>query len=248
MRLFGLIGKPLSHSFSQKFFTDKFKNEGLSECRYQNFELAEINDLPRVVKAHKDLVGLNVTIPYKQAVLSFLDSQDLAVNKIGACNCIKVSQGKLTGFNTDVIGFKNSLQPLLQLHHTKALVLGTGGASKAVQYTLKELGIDYLAVSRNVSGSEINYEAVTREIIDNHFLIINTTPLGMYPNTNDSPQLPYEFIGPKHFLYDLIYNPVKTKFLNEGQRRGAKICNGYEMLQQQALESWNIWNGTSSPQ
>jgi shikimate dehydrogenase len=185
---------------------------------------------------------LNVTIPYKEQVLTFLNERSVVVQEIEACNCIKIINGKLHGFNTDVIGFKNSLQPKLKPHHKKALILGTGGAAKAVKYALKELEIEYLLVSRRKEFGDLGYEDVDDEILKQYTLIINTTPLGMFPNMNDDPPIPYEFLTPQHFLFDLVYNPEKTKFLQHGEKQGAQIANGHEMLILQAEESWRIWN------
>jgi len=242
MRRFGLIGKTLKHSFSKEYFTQKFKANTISDCVYESFELQSIHQLPALISGHLDLKGLNVTIPYKEEVIGFLDEKSEVVAAIGACNCIKIVDGKLHGFNTDVIGFKNSLGPKLKPHHKKALILGSGGAAKAVQYALKELGIDYLVVSRRKQLNGLGYEDVDDEILSVYTLIINTTPLGMFPNVNDEPPIPYEYLTPQHFLFDLIYNPAKTKFLQYGEEHGAQIANGHEMLILQAEESWRIWN------
>ena len=212
MRRFGLIGKTLKHSFSKSFFTEKFRKDHLEDCIYESFELSSIEELPSLIAACPDLEGLNVTIPYKEEVLSYLDEKNEVVQQIEACNCIRILDGKLHGFNTDVIGFRNSLQPKLEMHHTKALILGSGGASKAVAYALKELNIDYLVVSRRKEAGDLGYEDVDDEILKAYRLIVNTTPLGMFPNVNDDPPIPYEFITPQHFLFDLIYNPEKTRF------------------------------------
>ncbi len=242
MKLYGLIGYPLTHSFSKQYFTDKFNTQSIYGCTYENFEIAGILQLPHLLKTHPNLCGLNVTIPYKQSVLDFLDEKSNVVKNIHACNCIKVIDGKLIGYNTDVVGFQNSLQKQLQPNHNKALVLGTGGASQAVQYALTELGIKYMVVSRNKKQDEIGYEDLDEEKLNGYPLIINTTPLGMYPNTDAAPSVPYDYITSDNFLYDLIYNPARTKFLHEGEKRGAQICNGHEMLIGQAEESWRIWN------
>ncbi|HET7898285.1 MAG TPA: shikimate dehydrogenase, partial [Flavisolibacter sp.] len=232
----------LKHSFSQDFFTRKFEKDGIADCVYQNFELATIDEFPQLVKANPDIKGFNVTIPYKEEILPFLTSRNEVVAEIGACNCIKVEGESLTGYNTDVVGFRNSLEPKLMTHHTKALILGTGGAAKAICYVLSQLGIEYRMVSRRKGLHELGYEDLGKEILANHHLIINTTPLGMYPNVDADPPIPYEYLTPQHFLYDLVYNPEKTKFMIEGEKRGAQICNGYEMLIGQAEESWRIWN------
>ncbi len=243
MKLYGLIGYPLTHSFSKQYFTDKFSKENIANCIYQNFEIEDIQQLSQLLKTHPNFCGLNITIPYKEKILDYLDEKTNVVENINACNCIKIVEGrKLIGFNTDVFGFKNSLQKQLQPNHNKAIVLGTGGASKAVQYTLGELGIKYLVVSRNKKLDEISYEDLDETTMNEYPLIINSTPLGMYPNIDVAPSVPYEYITSKNFLYDLVYNPAKTKFLLEGEKRGAQICNGHEMLVGQAEESWRIWN------
>jgi shikimate dehydrogenase len=242
MRRFGLIGKTLKHSFSKNYFTQKFREEHIKDCVYESFELQSIGELPGLLTTYPDLKGLNVTIPYKEEVISYLEERNEVVQETGACNCIKIISGKLHGFNTDVIGFKKSLQPKLKPHHKKALILGSGGAAKAVKYALRELNIDHLIVSRRKETGDLGYEDVDDEILKQYTLIINTTPLGMYPNVNDDPPIPYEFITPQHFLFDLVYNPEKTKFLQHGEKQGAQVANGYEMLILQAEESWRIWN------
>jgi len=242
MKSYGLIGNPLTHSFSKTYFTEKFSAQGLADYQYQNFELASINELANLLKSGANLQGLNVTIPYKEAVLPFLDFEDEAVKRIGACNCIKLNNGKLTGYNTDVVGFQQSLQPVLKPHHAAALVLGSGGASKAVQAALTNLGIGYLIVSRKASKRGISYSDLGEREIKTHSLIINTTPLGMHPNTQKSPDIPYRFLTQDHLLFDLIYNPATTEFLAKGAEYGAKTFNGHQMLVLQAEESWAIWN------
>lgn len=242
MKLFGLIGYPLSHSFSKKYFTEKFEREEITDCRYELFSIAFINELSKIIVQHPNLCGLNVTIPYKQQVLPFLDEIDDVVEKIKACNCISISQGKLKGYNTDVEGFERSLTKQLQSRHTAALILGTGGASKAVEFVLHKLGIDFRYVSRNPAVNNYSYEMLTPGIIADHLLIINTTPLGMYPAISEAPPVPYNALTPDHYLFDLVYNPEKTLFLKNGEERGASIRNGYEMLEIQAEASWRIWN------
>ncbi len=242
MRRFGLIGKTLKHSFSKDFFAKKFTDSHISNCVYDAFELPSIAELPALISTHAGLEGLNVTIPYKEQVIPFLSRKNKIVAEIGACNCIKIVDGQLHGYNTDVVGFKNSLEPQLKPQHQKALVLGTGGAAKAVHYALKELGIAYLSVSRRKEAGGLGYEDLNDKILEQYLLIINTTPLGMFPNTNEAPAIPYEWITPQHFLFDLIYNPAKTRFLELGEKKGAQIANGYEMLVLQAEESWRIWN------
>jgi shikimate dehydrogenase len=242
MRLFGLIGYPLTHSFSKDYFAEKFKSEAIDNCRYENFQLADITALSKVIKDHPELEGLNVTIPYKESVLSCLDEKNELVREIGACNCIKLADGKLRGFNTDVIGFETSLIDKLQPHHKNALILGTGGAAKAVEFVLKKNQIPFTYVSRKHSKRNLAYDQVTPLVLEENKLIINTTPVGMFPNTDEVLPLPFEAITPRHFLFDLIYNPAKTLFLKKGEERGAVIQNGYEMLVCQAEESWKIWN------
>lgn len=241
MKRYGLLGRTLKHSFSQGYFSEKFRREGTADCVYQNFELANIAGLPSLLATHPDLEGLNVTIPYKEDVLPYLTEKTGLVEAVGACNCIKIEDGRLTGYNTDVAGFRHSIEPQLKPHHKKALILGTGGASKAVGYALSQLGIDYRLVSRRKQEGQCGYEDLGEGLLSEYLLLINTTPLGMYPNTDDDPPIPYAFITPNHFFFDLIYNPAKTKFLAEGERRGAQISNGHQMLVEQAEESWRIW-------
>jgi len=245
MRKFGLIGYPLSHSFSQKYFSEKFKREHLTDCVYENFSLPSINELPRVLETESFLRGLNVTIPYKEVVIPFLHESNDVVTKTGACNCIDIRDGKLSGFNTDIIGFEQSLKKQLKSSHKKALILGTGGASKAVEYVIRKLDIDYKIVSRNPNNKSekyISYDQVTESLMQSHTLIINTTPLGMFPDIRQCPPLPYQALSSDHYLFDLIYNPAKTIFLQKGETAGATINNGLEMLIIQAEESWKIWN------
>lgn len=242
MRLFGLIGFPLSHSFSKKYFTEKFEKEGLKDCFYELFSIASIHDLNKVLEQNPDLCGLNVTIPYKEQVLSFLNEKDVIVKKIKAANCIKIENGKLQGHNTDAEGFERSLKKQLQPHHSNALILGAGGAGKAVEFVLGKLKIDFKYVSRKPSVNNYSYEQLTSSIIADHTLIINTTPLGMYPKINEAPPIPYEALTSRHYLFDLVYNPEKSLFLQKGEEKKAAIKNGYEMLVIQAEESWRIWN------
>ena len=244
MKTYGLVGFPLSHSFSQKYFTEKFRKENIPDCEFKNFSLEHIEELSALLKNNSSLCGLSITIPHKQSVMKFLNSVDDTAKKIGAVNWVRVKDMK--GFNTDIVGFKKSLLPLLKSHHTHALILGTGGASKAVAYILDESKIQYKRVSRNPkSSAEISYSALNKEIITESTLIINTTPLGMFPNVNDFPKIPYEFISSKHLLYDLTYNPEESLFLKKGKEKGAQIKNGLEMLQLQADEAWRIWNSPS---
>lgn len=242
MKLYGLIGYPLSHSFSKGFFTEKFEKENIPGCSYENYPLPAITDFPRLLAENPDLQGLNVTIPYKEAVIPYLDDMSEAAAHIGAVNCIRFRAGKKTGFNTDVIGFSKSLQPLLQPHHRQALVLGTGGASKAVKVALDGLGIGYTLVSRQAGTDTISYDAVDAALMAAHPVIINTTPLGMYPATDAAPPIPYEHVTAGHILYDLVYNPPQTLFLQKGAAQGAVTKNGHEMLILQAEASWDIWN------
>jgi shikimate dehydrogenase len=242
MRRFGLIGKTLKHSFSKTYFAQKFADEGITGCSYENYELPSIRDLPALLSAHPDLAGLNVTIPYKEACITYLHSSNETVKEIGACNCINIRNGKLHGYNTDAPAFLQSLQSYLQSHHTSALILGSGGASKAIQYALRQLKIDFLVVSRTKKTRELEYGDLNPDLMLSHPLIINTTPLGMYPNIEVAPPIPYDSLTRAHLLYDLTYNPEKTKFLRLGEQRGATVLNGYRMLVLQAEESWRIWN------
>ena len=242
MRRFGLVGFPLSHSFSQKYFTEKFAQLGLTDCVYDNFSFPEIHELQNVLNTHKDLCGFNITIPHKKTVIDFLDERSDVVKEIGACNCVHIQNGQLKGYNTDVVGFEQSLLPFLKSNHTKALVLGTGGASAAVVFVLKKLGISVQYISRTTSVGSVSYEQVDEAMLSSHHLLINTTPLGMYPNVNDCPDIPYQYLTAQHHLYDLIYNPAETKFLQKGRLQGATTQNGQEMLELQAEESWRIWN------
>lgn len=243
MPLYGLIGYPLTHSFSKAWFTEKFKREGLHECRYELFPLESINAFNDLLTGQPALNGLNVTVPYKKEVIPFLHDSSGIPEGLHACNCIRIENGKLHGFNTDWIGFENSLKPLLKSNHTKALVLGTGGAAEAVQFVLNRLSIPFYNVSRTGNTTNtITYGNLTEEILHAHTLIINTTPVGMYPNVDACPDLPYQHIGKAHLLYDLVYNPALTLFLQKGKENGAAIKNGEEMLVLQAEESWKIWN------
>lgn len=242
MRRFGLIGYPLTHSFSKRYFEEKFMREGL-HCSYELFPIPSIDQLETILDSTPGLTGLNVTIPYKQSVLQYLDT--FRVEGLKACNCIHISNGKLTGFNTDITGFENSLLPLLKSHHNKALVLGNGGAAAAVIFVLQKLGISFKIVSRKLhDGSNLTYDMLKEHHIIEHKLIINTTPLGTFPDVTSFPDIPYRYIGSDHLLYDLVYNPAETSFLKQGKQRGATIKNGYEMLVLQAEESWKIWNGS----
>ena len=243
MKTYALVGRNISYSFSRRYFAEKFAKEQITDCEYINFDIPYIEELPALIAATPTLAGMNVTIPYKEAALPLLDLQSEALMAIKACNTIKIlPSGKLKGDNTDYIGFRDSLIPYLQPHHNRALILGTGGASKAVAFALSQLGISFLLVSRKSSAIAISYHELTKEIIENHSLIINTTPLGTFPKTEAFPPIPYQWITSQHLLYDLIYNPEKTTFLAKGATQGATILNGYPMLVLQAEAAWKIWN------
>lgn len=240
MKHYGLIGFPLGHSFSKRYFTEKFARENLA-ADYNLFELETVEMFPNFLKDN-DLSGLNVTIPYKQSVIPFLNELDETAREVRAVNTIKFCKnGSLKGFNTDVIGFEQSLLPLLKSHHTRALVFGTGGASKAVAFVLKKLGIEFSFVSRTKLVGGFTYSEMTPELIASHFLLINTTPLGMFPKIEAKPEIPYNSLTANHLLYDLVYNPAKTVFLFEGEKRGATVQNGLPMLQAQAEAAYRVW-------
>lgn len=243
-KLFGLLGKNISYSFSRGYFTEKFKDLNLDSHKYVNFDLQNIKDFSSIIEENEDLKGINVTIPYKEDVMSFLNKLDKTAKKIGAVNTIKFTKrGNLKGYNSDVVGFENSILPLLKKHHKKALILGTGGASKAIAYALKRNNIKFKFVSRNPEGKkQISYKGLTKDIIQKHTVIINSTPLGTSPDIEKCPNIPYQYLTDNHILYDLIYNPAITTFLSKGKEKGAIIKNGLEMLQLQAEESWRIWN------
>lgn len=247
MKKFGLIGYPLGHSFSKNFFNEKFQSENI-DAEYVNFEIPTIDDLPKVIASNPNLAGLNVTIPYKEKVISFLDELDKDAAAIGAVNVIRIehtrnNKVKLTGYNSDVIGFSRSIEPLLETYHKKALILGTGGASKAVNHALKELGLETLFVSRSRhNDNTVTYEELTPEMMDEYKVIVNCTPVGMYPKADQCPDIPYGCITPRHLLYDLLYNPSTTLFMKKGEDQGAVVKNGLEMLLLQAYGSWDIWN------
>lgn len=241
-RLFGLIGYPLSHSFSKGYFAEKFKKENIHDAHYEVFPIPDITLFPDLVHRSHNLRGLNVTIPYKEQVIPYLDALDPEAEAIGAVNTIKIEHGKTTGYNSDVWGFEKSLLPQLQPYHLHALILGTGGASKAVAFVLDKLGITYRYVSRNATEEILGYAQLTPELIAEHKLIVNCSPLGMYPNVEACPDIPYAAITEHHLLYDLIYNPEETRFLQQGKAQGAATKNGLEMLVLQAERSWQIWN------
>jgi shikimate dehydrogenase len=243
MKAYGLIGYPLTHSFSEKYFAGKFSKEGITDCSYQLFELEAIDQLPRLLAAQPDLKGLNVTIPHKETVIPFLDELEEETARIGAVNVIKIENGRTKGFNSDYQGFKKSLENFLRPAETiQALVLGTGGASKAVNAALRHLHIPYKQVSRNPHADQLAYQDITPAVLAAYHLIINTTPLGTYPNTDTFPDLPYQVLTPQHSLFDLVYNPAETVFLQKGRQAGAQTRNGYEMLVLQAEAAWQIWN------
>ena len=243
MRLFGLIGYPLSHSFSKKFFEDKFRHEGINDAAYELFPIENINSLPELIQSHPDLRGLNVTIPYKQEVLPFLHHTNHLPEGLNACNCIRIYNNKLTGYNTDVTGFRQSFMRFYQPHHNRALILGTGGAAEAVAWCFRQMKIEFSLVSRSAgAGVGFTYDDLNAELISSHTVIVNTTPLGMYPKVHECPPIPYDFITSRHYLFDLVYNPSETIFLQKGKERGAVVQNGAEMLVIQAEESWRIWN------
>ena len=243
MKTFALVGRNISYSFSRRYFAEKFAKEQIANCEYINFDISTIEELPTLIRSTPTLAGINVTIPYKEAILPLLDEQDDALIAIKACNTIKLlPSGKLKGYNTDYIGFRDSLVPYLKPHHHSALILGTGGASKAVAFALSQLGIPFQLVSRESSATAISYDELTKELIESHSLIINTTPLGTFPKTEAFPAIPYQWITSRHLLYDLIYNPERTTFLCKGAAQGATILNGYPMLVLQAEAAWKIWN------
>ena len=246
MDKYGLIGYPLGHSFSISFHNLRFADEGIN-AKYLNFEIPSIDDLPAVLGSNPELKGLNVTIPYKEKVIPFLDYVSPEARAIGAVNVIRVvHEGKkisLRGYNSDVIGFTQSIEPMLEPYHKKALILGTGGASKAIAFGLKSLGLDSVFVSRYERPNTIQYERITPEVVKEYNVIVNCTPLGMFPKTEECPLLPYEALDERNILYDLIYNPDETLFMRRGAEHGAAVKNGLEMLLLQAFASWDFWNG-----
>lgn len=243
MRIFGLIGKNINYSFSVAYFSEKFQKESITDALYKNFDIPEVTYFLQILKKHKDLKGLNVTIPYKQEIIPYLDKLSRKAEEVGAVNTIKVTKkGKLKGYNTDVYGFKKSLKPLLKPHHKKALVLGTGGASRAVIYVLEKLGLEYKIVSRNPIENQLSYDAISQEVMQEYTIVINCTPLGTSPNTEQCPELNYDYFTDQHLAFDLIYNPAETAFLRKAKQQGATIQNGYQMLMYQAEKAWEIWN------
>lgn len=242
MKVYGIIGYPLGHSFSQKYFTEKFLTEGIKDCSYKIFPIKSVDDLQDILIQNPDLNGFNITIPHKQSILSLLDDTTKLPQNLNACNCVKIVNRKFIGYNTDVIGFEETLLSQLKSHHTKALILGNGGAAEAVKFVLNKLNIAFKIVSRKLhDGSDLTYADITERIIGDNLLIINTTPLGTFPDVEECPAIPYQYLTAQHFLYDLVYNPPKTLFLKKGEEYGAAIKNGYDMLVIQAEESWRIW-------
>ncbi len=242
MKLYALIGHPLKHSFSRDLFTNKFEYEGL-DCRYQNYDIQSVERILDIIAEHPELCGFNVTIPYKEAIIPLLDDIDPIAKEIGAVNAVKVENGKTKGYNTDVYGFDKLLERALkgrEIEH--ALVLGTGGASKAVQYVLKQRHIPYSTVSRSAEKGDFTYDTLTDEMLRQSHLIINTTPLGMMPHTDDFPEIHYQALSNKHILIDLIYNPKETAFMELGRTWGAKVYNGWQMFEEQAKRSWELFN------
>lgn len=241
MDKYGIIGFPLGHSFSRGFFTEKFACEGI-DAQYLNFEIPDVAMLRDVLRDNPELRGLNVTLPHKQAVIPLLDELSDEAREIGAVNVIRVRDGKLKGFNSDIIGFTESIKPLLKPHHRKALVLGTGGASKAICVGLKRLGIEWKYVSRTPREGMITYEDITADTLQDYTVIVNCSPVGMFPKVDEAPAIPYEHLTPKHLLFDCVYNPEDTLFMQKGRAQGATVKNGLEMLHLQAIASWRFWN------
>jgi shikimate dehydrogenase len=239
----GLLGKTLAHSFSKQFFTEKFIRENIYNYEYVNFELEDIQNFSKLLEQYPNLIGLNVTIPYKEQVLPFVDECDEIVKEIGAANTLKISKnGKISAYNTDVFGFTESIKPLLKTHHKNALILGSGGASKAIKYALNKMNIAAIIVSRNPKNSdEISYQDLDENTVKNNQIVVNTTPLGSYPNTETFPCFPYDFIDENYIFYDLVYNPAPTIFLKKANKNGAITINGLKMLHLQAEQSWKIW-------
>lgn len=247
MPRFGLIGKNLAHSFSQKYFTQKFQEQGLSKYSYHNFEIPTIEGLKEIINQNKDLKGLNVTIPYKEEVIPYLDELSEEAKAVGAVNTIEIIRNqdelKLVGHNTDVIGFRESIRPVLKGFQHKALILGSGGAAKAVEFVLKKIGLEVLFVSRSaVKSNQVNYSDLNELAMNQFLVVVNSTPLGTYPNVSECPDIPYEYLTDRHLLLDLVYNPEQTTFMGKGLQQGASVRNGYAMLVGQAEAAWDIWN------
>ena len=249
MKKYGLIGFPLTHSFSKRYFTEKFETEKI-DSTYENFEIDDISKFTEIIKNNPEIIGLNVTIPYKEKVIPFLNDLNDSAREIGAVNTVKITRTEsgvfLKGFNTDTFGFETSLKPLLKEHHKKALILGTGGASKALKYVLSKFGIEFISASiEELKENEIRYEEIDEKMMSERLLIINATPLGTYPKTDAFPNIPYQFITERHLLFDLVYNPEVTQFMAKCLQKGATVKNGYEMLLNQAIKSYEIWNSES---
>jgi len=247
MKIYGLIGYPLGHSFSAGYFAGKFERENIKDCIYKNFSIDSIQKFPAIISENNEIAGLNVTIPYKELIFPFLNEIDQEASEIGAVNTIKIfktgTKTSLKGFNSDVYGFELTLRPLLKDYHKKALILGTGGASKAIKFVLKKLHIEYISASiEELKENEIRYEAINKAMMQDRLLIIHATPLGTFPNINNCPAIPYEYISSNHVLYDLVYNPEETLFLKKGKEKGAVTINGLNMLHLQAERAWEIWN------
>ena len=241
MDKYGIIGFPLGHSFSRGFFTEKFTREGI-DAQYLNFEIPDVAMLKDILRENPELRGLNVTLPHKQTVIPLLDELSDEAREIGAVNVIRVREGKLKGFNSDIIGFTESIRPLLQPHHKKALILGTGGASRAIRVGLSRLGIEWTYVTRSPREKMLAYSDLTPEVMKEYSVIVNCSPVGMFPKVDQAPAIPYELLTPKHLLFDLVYNPEDTLFMQKGREQGAIVKNGLEMLYLQAVASWRFWN------
>jgi shikimate dehydrogenase len=241
-RKIGLIGYPLKHSFSKSYFSQKIKDLGINDLLFENVELRDISNVFEYLTEQPEFIGLAVTIPHKISILRYLDEIDDFAQSIGSVNCLQIRNGKIKGYNTDAIGFEQSIRPLLKEHHKKALVLGSGGSSKTVIKVLNQLGIETKVVSRNPIEDMIGYEALTAEMMSQHLIVVNCSPVGMFPDVEASPEIPYEFITDQHLFYDLIYNPSQTVFLQKAKQFGAETCNGLNMLHIQAEENWRIWN------
>ena len=241
MDKYGIIGNPLGHSFSKGFFTEKFAREGI-DAEYLNFQIPEIGKLTEVLQENPELRGINVTLPYKTEVIPFLDELSNEAREIGAVNVVQIRNGHLKGFNSDIIGFTRSIQPLLKPHHRKALILGTCGASRAIRVGLTRLGLEWKYVSRTPREGMITYEDITAETLREYEVIVNCSPVGMFPKVDECPAIPYEFLTQDNLLYDLVYNPENTLFMKKGALQGAVVKNGLEMLHLQAIASWEFWN------
>ena len=243
LRHFGLLGKNISYSFSAGYFTEKFKQLDLDNHSYVNFDLQNIEEIKNVLAQDKDIVGFNITIPYKEAIIPFLTEIDPKAKEIGAVNTVKITKNGLKGYNTDVYGFYKSIEPFIKSHHKKALILGTGGASKAVKHALIDLGLEIQFVSRTASENKLSYEMLTKQVMEQHQVIVNCSPIGTFPNTEAKPAIPYEFLTEGHLVFDLIYNPPKTAFMKYAEANGATAVNGSKMLELQAEKAWEIWYG-----